>query len=293
MSTEYAAARENLLLFGTAGYMAPEQTRGEPADPRTDILCIRHRAPRVADGAPAGVDPSITESHRIWRAFLTAALRIAPQGDLLRWRAGRRPRIGFSVPERGVCRRAGMGAAAGCPGRYRHAPGCCRRGGLVVAIRAGAYTLGPCASRRLRSSVLADDGDSAAAFILAQQALVAAPGNPHLQQLWRDASVLGSFTTDPAGATVEFAEYRRARGAWQPLGTTPIADRRIPRGLVRVRVSKPGFQTIEASAAPPGVVFGSIRSPTYPPAWCGSWAVATSGSVALVRLMISGSTASK
>ncbi len=189
------------------------------------------------------------ESHRMWRRVLDRCLTLRPGRTIcFDGRACRRPRVGCSVPERWplqACARSSGGRPSWplSPRSWLLSPW--RAGGGNPSRRGRAGRLRVAAPEIQR---LTDDGDYAAAFILAQQALVAAPGNPHLEQLWLDASVLGSFTTDPAGATVEFAEYRRAGGAWQPLGTTPIAGRRIPRGLVRVRVSKPGFQTIEASA---------------------------------------------
>ena len=97
---------------------------------------------------------------------------------------------------------------------------------------------------------LLNHGDYADAFLLARQALDVVPDDPHLGQLWIDASMPAAMTTDPAG---------RRRG----VGTVPDAHDglvsprpnaaqgvRIPRGHFRVRISKPGFETIEGSGAP-------------------------------------------
>ena len=77
------------------------------------------------------------------------------------------------------------------------------------------------------------------------------PDDPHLQQLWLDVSIPAVVTTEPAGADVAFAPYRTPT-TWFPLGRTPLNGVRIPRTLIRVRISKPGFQTIEGSGSPPG-----------------------------------------
>ena len=88
--------------------------------------------------------------------------------------------------------------------------------------------------------------------MLAREALAAVPDDPYLKQLWLDVSIpAGALTTDPAGADVMFAAYR-APTTWVSLGRTPLTGVRIPRDLIRVRVTKAGFQAIEGSLSPPG-----------------------------------------
>ena len=79
-----------------------------------------------------------------------------------------------------------------------------------------------------------------------RQARDVLPDDRHLWQLLLDVSLPAVLTTDPAGADVAFAAYQ-APTTWVPLGTTPLNDIRIPRGLIRVRISKAGFQPIEVS----------------------------------------------
>ena len=90
----------------------------------------------------------------------------------------------------------------------------------------------------------------------------------HLWQLWLDVSSPAVVTTDPAGADVAFAAYQTRAPPGFRLGRTPLDGVRIPRGLIRVRISKAGFQPIEVSgfgrslryrldpvdAVPPGMV---------------------------------------
>jgi hypothetical protein len=96
---------------------------------------------------------------------------------------------------------------------------------------------------------LSDHGDYAEAFLLARQSLVSVPDDPHLRQLWLNVSTPAVITTEPAGADVAFAAYR-APTAWFYLGRTPLKDVRVPRAIIRLRVSKDGFQPIEGSGSP-------------------------------------------
>jgi hypothetical protein len=68
-------------------------------------------------------------------------------------------------------------------------------------------------------------------------------------QLWLDVSVPAVVTTEPAGADVAFAPYRTPT-TWFPLGRTPLDGVRVPRTMIRLRITKPGFQTIEGSGSP-------------------------------------------
>ena len=110
-------------------------------------------------------------------------------------------------------------------------------------------SMGPHRCRRPRFSGSSNRGDYAEAFLLARQALDVVPDDPHLRQLWLDVSVPAVVTTDPAGADVAFARTERPT-AWFSLGRTPLNGVRIPRTLIRLRMSKPGFQPIEGSGSP-------------------------------------------
>jgi eukaryotic-like serine/threonine-protein kinase len=59
-----------------------------------------------------------------------------------------------------------------------------------------------------------------------------------------------NVTTNPPGAEVAFATYRTTGATqWFPLGRTPLVDVRIPRGMNRLRISKPGLTTIEGTGS--------------------------------------------
>jgi hypothetical protein len=111
---------------------------------------------------------------------------------------------------------------------------------------------------------LFNHGDYAEAFLLARQALDALPDDPHLQQLWRNVSLPETLTTDPAGADVELSAYLTP-GAWIPFGRTPLEGVRLPKGPIRVRISKAGFQPIEGAVSPPGQRFRLDPVAAVPP----------------------------
>ena len=128
---------------------------------------------------------------------------------------------------------------------------------VILAMAAGAWQWRASTSRvRWARTVaapeiqrLSNHGDYAEAFLLARQALDVVPDDPHLRQLWLDVSIPAVMTTDPAGADVAFASYRTPK-TWFVLGRTPLNGVRIPRSLIRVRMSKAGFQPLEGSGSP-------------------------------------------
>ena len=97
---------------------------------------------------------------------------------------------------------------------------------------------------------LSTQGDFSAAFLLARRALAALPDDPHLQQLWADATVTAPIETNPAGADVSIAPYRNP-AEWVWLGRSPLTDVRVPRTIFRVRMTKPGFADIDGAMQPP------------------------------------------
>ena len=54
-----------------------------------------------------------------------------------------------------------------------------------------------------------------------------------------------SIETDPSGADVFLRANASGRPEWQPVGESPIANRRLPLGAFRLRVEKNGFETRE------------------------------------------------
>ena len=115
---------------------------------------------------------------------------------------------------------------------------------------------------------LSDREEYDAAYRLAQRALTVVPDDPHLLQMYFNSTVLATITSDPPDSSVEMKGYLTPDAPWYSLGRTPLKDVRIPYGMLRVRMSKDGYQSVEAApfgrridmkldpvgAAPPGMV---------------------------------------
>ena len=86
-----------------------------------------------------------------------------------------------------------------------------------------------------------------------------------LQQLWVEMSVSERLTIEPAGVEVAIAAYRPSAPDWLALGRTPLTGVRMPRGQIRMRLSKPGFQTIEVASAQPRQRYRLDPAGTVPP----------------------------
>ena len=88
---ETIAATDAGTVLGTVGYMAPEQVRGEAADPRSDLFALGAVLYELASGRRAFARPTAAET-------MTAILRDDPpalDGDASR--ARRRPSIASSA----------------------------------------------------------------------------------------------------------------------------------------------------------------------------------------------------
>jgi len=94
---------------------------------------------------------------------------------------------------------------------------------------------------------LLDQKDFYGAFALAQKAIQLVPDDPKVQACWGDASWEATIATSPPGAGVYIRDYyapERA-GSWSFLGKSPIRKVRIPWGVLRWRIQKEGFETLE------------------------------------------------
>ena len=111
---------------------------------------------------------------------------------------------------------------------------------------------------------LFDHGNAAEAFLLAREALAILPDDPQAQQLWLSVSLPQSVVSEPAGADVAIAAYGTST-EWYSLGRTPLTDVRLPRGEVRMRLVKAGFQQVDVARSPPGLTYRLDLVTAVPP----------------------------
>ena len=112
---------------------------------------------------------------------------------------------------------------------------------------------------------LLNRGDYTEAFLLARRALDAAPDDQELNQLWLDASTPSFLASNTPGANVALAAYGTSSPQWFDLGQTPLTGVRLPRGLIRVRLSKSGYEPLEVAVAAPAPLLHLQPAGAVPP----------------------------
>jgi hypothetical protein len=72
------------------------------------------------------------------------------------------------------------------------------------------------------------------------------PDDAQLDQAIRATTHIVTVATEPAGAEVAFKAYEDVDGPWLPLGATPLSSVRAPLGQLRWKLTKAGFEPLEA-----------------------------------------------
>ena len=250
---------------GTVAYMAPEQVRGEPASPASDVWALGATAFEMLTGVPPFKGDMV--------ASVVHAIVNNPVGSELDARG--------DVP--GAVKAIVRKALAKDPtARYPHAgamhaallesvpvstPAVRRRGSRAMMIAAaivavvlasgGAWLWKRTTDRAwVRAEAIPEIGRLAdqeayegAAAILAR-AMQISPDDAQVLALRSRVEVEASIEVEPAGARVFVKDYNAANGAWRDLGPAPVKSVGLPRGLKRWRIELAGFTTVERAAAP-------------------------------------------
>jgi formylglycine-generating enzyme required for sulfatase activity len=263
-------------VLGTIAYMSPEQAGGRKLDSRSDVFsfgvvlyeALTGRRPFTAatdlellqtiiHAPPAPLDADLPQA---LRAIVEKAIEKDPADRYQTMRD-------FVVDLRRVVRASAQhrdhsldesklvtSAQPAPPAKRFRVP--VRAAGaaaaLVVMVAAGGWLWQrTSAATQARTEVipaiaaLVEAGDYTAAFERARQVVEHVRDDPLLQSLRPQFTITYSVMTTPPDAEVFVRGYEAADEAWQSLGRTPLAAVEVPRRVLRWRIEKPGFETVE------------------------------------------------
>ena len=274
-----APATELGIVVGTVAYMSPEQAQGRPIGDRSDIFSfgavlyemLAGRKPfagdssivtvaRILSETPPPIRSSRSDVPPALEALVTACLEKTPArrpgarevADRLKTMRERLTAGRLDV--RALVRRPAVVSATAAI--------------AVVAIALGWWWWTANARVRWARTVaipeirrLTERDDMDGAYRLAMQARSVLPDDQQLAQLLNESTFETSISTDPPGADVMMKGYGARDAAWLPLGQSPLKAVRIPNAQLRFRISKAGYEPLEAAAAAAGPPIAFALSP--------------------------------
>jgi predicted Ser/Thr protein kinase/pimeloyl-ACP methyl ester carboxylesterase len=257
------------IVVGTAAYMSPEQARGQAVDHRTDIFSFGIVLQEMLTGSPpfrrrSSVDTMHAILHDApprlpdWIGGATDDLQHVIDTCLAKKPGDRYETMTDVVADLRTARRrlesAELRAIEGPPAFDRRL----RIAAVVAVVIALAITAAIWSTaRRTRDNAdraariaevkqLVDSGRFVDVWRVARAALQRWPGDPDLEQMLRSTSQTVTLATDPPGADLAFKAYDDRAGGWLPIGTSPIKGVSVPLGMLRWRITKSGFDPLEA-----------------------------------------------
>jgi eukaryotic-like serine/threonine-protein kinase len=252
---------EEGIVIGTAQYMSPEQARGLRVDARTDIWsfgcvlyemlarCAPFKAPTTGDLIVYILEREPPPLTRLTPEIPPELGRIVKKS--LRKERDERYQTGKELLD-------GLNALKRAPDRSTMTHRQYRRAGaavlailLISALGVWTYVRRAQSETSRRAAVaeverLVDLGLFVDVWRVGTAALQHWPNDPQLEHSMRAASDLVTIATDPPGADVAFKAYDNISAEWIPLGTTPLENVRAPLGQLRWRITKDGFEPLEA-----------------------------------------------
>ncbi len=242
---------------GSQMYMAPELLAGKPASARSDIYSLGVvlyqllvgdlKSPLTTDWQNEIADPLLRDDLKHCFAGHPED-RFATAGELaknLRSLADRRAALtqqqAVLLKREQTVRRWRLVRSAGLAAVF-----------VVLAFTVIRFYVRTVKVRWAReqalpqATLLADAEKFSEALELAIQAERYIPKeDPALTNLLGRVSVRVSIETVPPGADVYAREYRVETTNWPHLGKSPVTGLRMPRGLYRLQIRKPGYATVE------------------------------------------------
>jgi formylglycine-generating enzyme required for sulfatase activity/dienelactone hydrolase/predicted Ser/Thr protein kinase len=255
-------------VMGTPRYMSPEQALGEAMDARTDVWSLgvlyyearTDETPFNGNSAVAILRaiaddpaPPVRELREDVPALAEQIVARALEKD----REKRYPTATAMMEDlsRLLGELSGTGSGTIQPLERARLPwraiGAVAALALVALGLAGWLVMRRAAERRWareeaipEMQQLVDARKPLAALLVLERAEKDLPGDARLLQVAGEQTERIGVTSDPAGASVEIADYLAPDGPWRTLGTTPLAGVRVAKGYFRWRVTKSGVGTM-------------------------------------------------